>query len=49
MSECSNFRPVRVLNQDFKIFTHILTKRIEGSIPQIISLDQTGFNERFYL
>lgn len=32
-----------MLNQDYKIFTHILAKRIEGLLPQIISLDQTGF------
>lgn len=42
-SECGNFRPVSVLNQDYKIFTHILTKRIEGLLLLIISLDQTGF------
>lgn len=42
-TECSNFRPISVLNQDYKIFTHILAKRIEGLLPQIISLDQTGF------
>ena len=32
-----------MLNQDYKIFTHILTKRIEGLLPQIISLDLIGF------
>lgn len=43
INEYSNFRSVSVLNQDYKIFTHVLTKRIERLLPQIISLDQTGF------
>lgn len=41
--ECGSYRPVSVLNQDYKIFTHILAKRLEKILPQIISLDQTGF------
>lgn len=38
-----NYKPVSVLNQDYKIFTHILAKRIERLLTQIISLDQKGF------
>ncbi|KAF7654481.1 hypothetical protein LDENG_00069260 [Lucifuga dentata] len=41
--DCGSYRPISVLNQDYKIFTHILTKRTEKILPQIISLDQTGF------
>ena len=41
--DCGSYRPISVLNQDYKIFTHILAKRIENILPQIISLDQTGF------
>lgn len=41
--ECGNYRPISVLNQDYKMFTHILAKRAETVLPQIISLDQTGF------
>lgn len=39
--ECGSYRPLSVLNQDYKIFTHILAKRIKMILPQIISLDQT--------
>lgn len=41
--DCGSYRPISVLNQDYNIFTHILAKRIENILPQIISLDQTGF------
>ena len=40
--ECGNYRPISVLNQDYKMFTHVLAKRLEKIFPRIISLDQTG-------
>jgi len=41
--ECGNYRPISVLNQDYKICTHVLAKRLEKILPRIISLDQIGF------
>lgn len=41
--ECSSYRPIRVLNQDYRLFTAILARRPEIILPEIIHLDQTGF------
>lgn len=43
VSECSSYRPVSVLNIDYRIFTTILAKRLENIIPELIDTDQTGF------
>lgn len=40
---CGRYRLISVLNQDYKIFAHILAKILENILPQITSLDQTGF------
>lgn len=44
--ECSSFRPISVLNVDYKLFTsiyNILTHRIDRFLPELIHTDQTGF------
>lgn len=41
--ECGSFRPISVLNIDYKLFTSILTHRIDKILPMLIHTDQTGF------
>lgn len=43
VTNCSNYRPISVLNVDYRLFTEILARRIEKILPDVISLDQTGF------
>ena len=42
-SKIKNWRPVALLNTDYKIFTKVLARRLEKNIPSIIHTDQSGF------
>ncbi len=41
--ECGSFRPISVLNVDYRLFTSIMAKRMEELMPKLIHNDQTGF------
>jgi len=42
-SEIANYRPITVLNTDYKIMTRTLTTRLANIAPKIIHKDQAGF------
>ena len=45
----SNWRPITLLNTDYKIASKVIAKRIERVLPSIIHPDQTGFMEGRYI
>ena len=38
-----NYRPITLLNGDYKIFTRIMTKRLNNAVRQFVSPQQNGF------
>ena len=45
----SNWRPITLLNTDYKIASKVIAKRIERILPSIIHPDQTGFMKGRYI
>ena len=44
-----NWRPISLLNTDYKILTKCLAIRLHGVLPSIIDLDQTGYLKGRYI
>ena len=49
LSDLSNWRPITLLNLDYKIASKVIAKRIERFLPKIIHSDQTGFVKGRYI
>ena len=47
--DLQNWRPITLLNIDYKIASKTLDKRIENVLPKLVHSDQTGFMKGRYI
>ena len=47
--DLQNWRPITLLNIDYKIASKTLAKRIESVLPKLVHTDQTGFMKGRYI
>jgi hypothetical protein len=45
-TEISNYRPITLLNTDYKLLTKVLTLQLSKSIKHLIHPNQAGFIQR---
>ena len=49
LSSLANWRPITLLNVDYKIASKVITKRLEKVLTLLINPDQTGFIKGRYI
>ena len=47
--DIQNYRPLTLLNSDYKILTRILCWRMKGGMHEIVSAENTGFSPRRFI